>query len=67
MNTLYVRIMQALLCQEGDLRLVGGSIDRGRVEICVNEIWGTICATNNWGQPEATVACKQLGFSGNGT
>ena len=59
-------IMQALQCEEGDLRLAEGSINHGRVEICVNETWGTICSTN-WGQSETTVACRQLGFSENGT
>ena len=59
-------ITLALQCEEGDLRLVGGrTINRGRVEICVNETWGTICY-NNWGQPDATVTCRQLGFSRHG-
>ena len=38
------------------------STNQGKVEICVDETWGTICA-NNWGQFDATVACRQLGFS----
>lgn len=58
--------MLALQCEEGDLRLTGEStINQGRVEICVNETWGAICL-NNWGQSEATVTCKQMGFSGQG-
>lgn len=65
-TTEYIYTTQALQCQEDALRLTGGStINQGRVEICVNEIWGTICATY-WGQPEATATCRQLGFSENG-
>ena len=60
--------MLALQCEEGDLRLTGGSaINQGRVEICMNKIWGAICSTNRqWGQSEAAVTCRQLGFSRNG-
>ena len=70
-NTSYIikrciHAMQALQCQEGALRLAGGSINRGRVEICMDEIWGTICSTY-WEQSDAIVACRQLGFSGLGT
>jgi hypothetical protein len=55
-----------LQCEEGDLRLTGSNtINQGIVEICTNETWGTICDFN-WGQSEANVACKQLGFSENG-
>ncbi len=56
----------ALLCQEGGLRLVDGSTDGdGRVEICLNETWGTVCSSN-WDQIDSTVACKQLGYSDKG-
>ena len=45
------------------IRLVGGANQyEGRVEICINNVWGTIC-DSMWGQQEASVACKQLGFS----
>ena len=58
--------LSALRCEEGDLRLIGSSaINQGIVEICKNETWGTICYSN-WGQSEANVACRQLGFSANG-
>ena len=60
--------MLALHCEEGDLRLIGGStINQGMVEVCKNETWGNICSTNRqWGQPEANVTCRQLGFSQHG-
>ena len=52
-----------VLCANGDLRLAGSSVlVQGRVEICINETWGTIC-DDSWGTPDASVACSALGFS----
>ena len=51
------------MCADGDLRLMGGSTDmEGRVEICINETWGTIC-DGSWSTMDAQVACRSLGFS----
>ena len=45
---------------------MGGSTQyEGRVEICFNEEWGTVC-DNNWDVSDAVIACVQLGFSANG-
>ena len=35
----------------------------GRVEICNSNVWGTVC-DDFFGADDATVACRQLGFSG---
>ena len=48
-------------CTQGSIRLQGGSATRGRVEICNNNVWGTVC-DDLWGTPDAQVACRQLGF-----
>ncbi|XP_071508584.1 scavenger receptor cysteine-rich domain-containing protein DMBT1-like [Diadema antillarum] len=50
--------------EEGDLRLAGSSSPgRGRVEIYHNNEWGTVC-DDGWGQDEAEVVCRQLGYEG---
>ena len=59
--------MHAVRCTDGDLRLAGGSsATEGRVEICIDETWGTIC-DDMWSSVDAQVACRDLGFSYIGT
>lgn len=48
-------------CPANNLRLVGGNVLQGRVEICNNNIWGTVC-DDGWGSEEAMVVCRQLGY-----
>ena len=44
-------------CIEGDIRLVDSSnIYEGRVEVCHNQTWGTICY-NGWDDDDGFVAC----------
>ena len=50
-------------CDEGDVRLLEGSTRlEGRVEICSNNVWGTVCHFG-WGTADARVVCRQLGLS----
>ena len=52
-----------VVCNHGSVRLAGGSTTNvGRVEICANETWGTVC-DDFWGSADAGVICRQLGFS----
>ena len=52
-------------CTQGDIRLQGGNATSGRVEICNNNIWGTVC-DDSWDTQDAQVACKQLGLPSDG-
>ena len=61
-------------CTDGDVRLVdvvipdgGEGVVAGRVEICFNSVWGTICSSGFADLDSAAVVCRQLGFSPEGS
>lgn len=50
------------LCTEGAIRLVNGSTPaEGRVEVCLNGVWGTV-TDDYFSNTDAKVVCRQLHF-----
>lgn len=50
------------MCENGAIQLVGGAVEsEGRVELCFNGRWGTIC-DDNWNSQSAAVICRHLGY-----
>ena len=53
-------------CSNGDIRLAGGrNVLEGRVEICFNNAWGTVCG-DTFSSYDAHVVCTSLGLPFNG-
>ena len=38
-------------------------LSRGRVEVCINGSYGSVCSSPSWDNNGASAVCKQLGFS----
>ena len=67
--------LQSSGCSHGDICLVNGeTVYEGRVEICINKVWGTVCSTNStnfwsafkWTSKDTNVVCRQLQHMGLG-
>ena len=60
-------LVYCTVCTNGSIRLRNGSTSmNGRVELCLNGDWGTVC-DDGWNTVDANVACGQLGYSRSGT
>lgn len=49
-------------CDDGAVRLLNGSTSlEGRLEICINNAWGTVCQ-DQFSSDEASIVCSKLGL-----
>ena len=54
------------VCCDGNVRVMGGRSElEGRVEVCRNNSYNTVC-DDFFGEEEAKVVCRQLGYAGDG-
>ena len=52
-------------CINGEIRLINGTElnnASGRVEVCLDGLWGTVC-DHGWTTNDANTVCRQLGYN----
>ena len=61
-NIHYLHYFTESCTNVGAIRLSGGSqLNEGRVEICLDGYWGSVCS-NGWDEQDALVTCRQAGY-----
>ncbi len=56
-------VLAAEACRHGEIVLSDGKTRyEGRIDVCLNGQWNTICEDSFGGDKEVRVICRQLGF-----
>ncbi|XP_019863236.1 PREDICTED: deleted in malignant brain tumors 1 protein-like [Amphimedon queenslandica] len=52
-------------CTTGEVRLADGATEfEGRVEVCENRVWGSVCTVSSSNDGNAYTLCHELGYQG---
>ena len=51
---------------DSDFSVIDDMLSRGRIEVCNGTVYEAVCA-NGWNYTDASVVCRELGFSPYGT
>jgi len=65
-ETCYSLINDSLVMNSSCKRAWSGQVVEGRVEVCQNNIFGSVC-DNRWDRLDAQVVCRQLRADSQGT
>lgn len=61
-------VAQGFTCENGAVRIEDGATEyEGRVEVCINNKYTSVCDDGTWGAVEATVVCNQLNYTVEGS
>ena len=65
LSTTYINAAQLFKEAEGSIQLLGGSgPHEGLVEMYLLGHWSAVCGSSYWDLTDASVVCRQLGYSG---
>lgn len=66
MTIFQISLALYIACEDGIVRLENGTSSEGRVEVCYEGYYKTVC-DDFWDVLEARIVCRQLNFSVNET
>ena len=59
-------LIVSFLCpgeEDGKIRLGSNGGNDTRLELCFDNLWGSLCVGDSWDDEAATVACRELGYT----
>ena len=59
-------LIASFLCpgeEDRKIRLGSNGGNDTRLELCRGNLWGSLCVNDSWDDEDATVACRELGYT----